>query len=531
MKDLNIYGNHDFFQALKTLIRVLNEVNFHVVIKQTKNKEEMIDIFSKAKKQLKLQWRKVHPDKERQCDKNETHMFQNANANLESLLFINVNDEDKLQIRVYDEDFFSILDIFYNVRNKLECLNDLTSKTFDTANIFERGLLNNLDIQLQKVNNAKTKINSNLKKIVNNLFISGEFGTITPYEGDPPVCCILNCNENDNKQFTVLTCCQKIIHKDCLLNSLCQRISQKDSKVRLLEIYEAYNSNNNNDCSMKYDIVCPSCENVKSISIMDIPTEQNLILTKMRNISWFNDIYFRMLNTIRNLKINNQSEKLSYQQEINNLKNKIILLEEKNRVNDLNLSRNDTTDHDNSIDSYLNNNSSNNNTNLTNDSRISTNDESFYNDSDNYDNEMDCSSDCNNNNNSYEENSYNNSSMIKHSEKNQHDQNNNRTNLDTIKEILNFQPSGFTKKQTSEFKIQYANSIIKNLPQEQPIASYNEDEKTFHLKCPYAGCSRTCSIKNFKGGAVVQAFRTHRCPGYNMEKVNLTIKGIQNHFS
>ena len=120
--------------------------------------------------------------------------------------------------------------------------------------------------------------------------------------------------------------------------------------------------------------------------------------------------------------------------------------------------------------------------------------------------------------------------MIKHSVNNQHDQNNNTTNLDTIKELLNFQPSGFTKKQTSEFKIQYANSIIKNLPQEQPITSYNEDEKTFHLKCPYAGCSRTCSIKNFNGGAVLQAFRTHRCPGYNMQKVNLTVKGIRNHF-
>lgn len=554
--------------GIKTILRI-NLFDISELIQKAKSFDETER--SKLMNLFKQGMRATHPDN---CpaDNNyriEYYRYENA----KELVLKHFDDAEIFSSLKANKDFMFNLKFLVSYRTKLKYLGKICSyETFDNCSTYNVKELNSeyeakkqedfliaekQNEERKRIESAQRKVQLHVKVISDDLFISGLYNGKTPYESPtPPICCLYKLDdycgneplsETENKMFILFTCCKELVHKACYKSRLYNEITKNNSSDILLNI--------NN---LKYKLSCPNCGVSEFTSdLIDINTFMiDELTTNKRNQIWFNEVYFRSLNLIRNLETKTNHEKYELSKQKSELENNLDLSKKENqslmnevrnlqsRLDKMSTRANTTTDSStiantttDSIDYSMDTSS---------DYQMVTTDPTYNHDeysTNNY--YQDQNNDITNNDMSDSKES----SPIH----NNHNDNNNNSSIMTNKSNICFRCSKEVKQKpdgswiinssvdlfsSESEKLQIQKILIASLSksssggkEKSQCATVTEEEKHFLLQCPNLPCGRYIKVpkrddgKFCHGGKSLKEFREHTCVGLgNYQKTKLKVK-------
>jgi len=360
------------------------------------------------------------------------------------------------------------------------------------------------------ITESTTLIRLQIVNFTNDFFIISEYNEYTPYGGPTPQCPLQNCSSNNNV-FAILPCCNTVVKRDCLVQSIYNEITANNCRDNLYAFSVAN--------SFQWEIKCPLC----SYNLLDKPVEIKRYhisenITKSRNDLIFNKVFFLTKNQRRNDKIKSDNEKNNLINENNTLSNKIKLLVDfcKERDSDLVQQQSSTfSSHntDNDISVSMSNSDFNESTILFTEQEENNNDNNTS---------YDYSNDLSMNQNSFEDEPINTLT-----DDNLHD-----NNLLPDGDWMNAKNVAFVKMIINEVK--QSSERSKNGSKYYPII-YRQTEQKMWIRCPFFPiCKKELELSKSKnsnsakhGGSVQGKFRRHTCKGCNKDKIFISLKHLR----
>jgi len=508
--DLEVEFQVDEFQSdIKFLVKFYHELNpIKLFIGTNEEKNQSLTDYKYIYKKMFL---KYHPDKSSNPYPEMCTKLSNSN-----ILITQLHENHHNQYSS-DTSFVEIVNLLCKLRDLEDYLDICFLKSpFDKDSLkssIKKAMLKKDKAETMKqklITESTTLIRLQIVNFTNDFFIISEYNEYTPYGGPTPQCPLQNCSSNNNF-FAILPCCNTLVKRDCLVESIYNEITANNCRDNLYAFSVA-------NC-FQWEIKCPLC----SYKLLDEPVEIKRYqisenITKSRNDIIFNKVFFLMKNQRRNDKIKSDNEINNLLNENITLSNKIKLLVDfcKERDSDIVQQQSSSfSSHDNT-DNEISMSMSNSELNV---SAIPFTDQEETNNDNNtsYDNSSDIS---------ITQSPFCDEPIDTFPDDTLHD-----NNLLPDRDWMNAKNVAFVKMIISEV-IQTKRS--KNDSKYYPII-YRQNEQKMWLRCPFfPTCKKELELSKSEnsnsvkhGGRVQGKFRRHTCKGCNKDKIFISLKHLR----